>query len=53
MPGDLYGGAADSDGTYVYVAGGYSFTSRHAEHAVQVRPGSRHVDDDGTDARPR
>ena len=26
MPGDLYGGGADTDGTYVYVAGGYSFT---------------------------
>ena len=26
MPGDLYGGAAASDGTYAYVAGGYSFT---------------------------
>ena len=27
MPGDLYGGGTASDGTYVYVAGGYSFSA--------------------------
>ena len=27
MPGDLYGAASASDGTYAYEAGGYSFSS--------------------------
>jgi hypothetical protein len=27
MPLDLYGGAAASDGTYAYVAGGHSFST--------------------------